>query len=523
MTNVKLTFDGREFPLSTEIVTLGRTPDNAVSFPDDPNVSRHHAEIEFRGGDYCLIDLGSSNGTTVNGQKLTGEIYLKPGDVILLGGTSRIEFGLAAGETGDDVSNEAEVESIPSTARIPDASGPVVAQAGDTSTSGGSKTMLIVAGTIVCIAVLFVVVAAALYFFTGRSGSRAGGGFGGLFGSSCDAKATITKPEPGDTISAPTEIEIDVVDGECVSKAVFTIDGVEFATSEAPFSATIDPKEFPDLSDGVDHNLVVMLIDETGAPIGEDASVTLALETRAVTKPAETQTTQANTGPVVPSQGNAKQVSLIKVQEMTKRVVQQFAGKNAYDVSNKQFLTEVQKRTAEFAQEGYYERAGRYRDAINVAFVREQNLDAPLGFLLAMSRSKFDPAKQGGDEGLWRMNAAFVTSHAYNGQCGSESLSDPSQNCASKAAALYMKAIVFGVFDGDPVYSAAVFGKSPQEAGAWKATLPAKRSDIWNTIKGPQEREQVLRFFAAAIVAENPQDFGLKKDRPLSELYRLAM
>ena len=86
-----------------------------------------------------------------------------------------------------------------------------------------------------------------------------------------------------------------------------------------------------------------------------------------------------------------------------------------------------------------------------------------------------------------------------------------------------MKALVYGVFDGDPVYSAAAFGKSPQEAAAWKASLPANRSDIWNVIKSAPEREQLIRFFAAGIVAENPARFGLKKDRQLDELYKVTM
>jgi hypothetical protein len=192
-------------------------------------------------------------------------------------------------------------------------------------------------------------------------------------------------------------------------------------------------------------------------------------------------------------------------------------------VSNKQFLQEVQKRTGEYAQEGYFDRAAVYRDAINVAYVREQNLDAPLGFVLAMSRSKFNPARQGDGEGLWQMSNAFVTANAYNGLCGTETLSDASQNCAAKASSLYMKAIVWGVFDGDAIYSAAAFGKSPQDAGIWKASLPQNRTDLWNVIRTPQEREQLVRFFAAGIVAENPQKFGLKRDRPLSELYRVVM
>ena len=86
-----------------------------------------------------------------------------------------------------------------------------------------------------------------------------------------------------------------------------------------------------------------------------------------------------------------------------------------------------------------------------------------------------------------------------------------------------MKSMVFGVFEGDVIYAAAAFGKSPQDAGAWKATLPANRMDLWASIRTPAEREALVRFFAAGIVAENPQKFGLKRDRPLSELYRLAM
>jgi len=54
-------------------------------------------------------------------------------------------------------------------------------------------------------------------------------------------------------------------------------------------------------------------------------------------------------------------------------------------------------------------------------------------------------------------------------------------------------------------------------------SLPADRSDFWKVIKDAKEREQVVRFFAAGAVAENPQKFGLKKDRPISELYRTLM
>ena len=204
---------------------------------------------------------------------------------------------------------------------------------------------------------------------------------------------------------------------------------------------------------------------------------------------------------------------------MSQRLVKQFSGNFAYNVSNKDFLKEVQKRTAEYAQEGYYERASQYRDAIRVPFVREQNMAQPLGFYLAMSRSKFDPKKQGSDEGLFRMTNEFVTANAYNGACGTENLSTPSQECAGKAAAAYMKAIIENAFGGDVIYGIAAFGKSPADAAVWKAAMPANRSDIWNVIKTAPEREQLVRFFAAGIVLENPQKFGLKKDQPISQLF----
>src|SRR3982751_4524261 len=111
MAGVKLKFDGREVELSEGVTTLGRTTDNAVAFPDDANVSRQHAEIEARDGGYYVIDLGSSNGTTVNGEKLTGEKYLSPGDVILLGGSSRIEFESANGSEPEKDEPKAEPEA----------------------------------------------------------------------------------------------------------------------------------------------------------------------------------------------------------------------------------------------------------------------------------------------------------------------------------------------------------------------------------------------------------------------------
>ncbi len=493
MPEAKLRTGEREFEIGEGVTTLGRTEDNHVSFCEDSNISRNHAEIELRGNAFWLTDLGSSNGTAVNGIPIVGETLLNHGDYIILGNSSTIVFELNKDENADEEAEAEPAENL---------------QAQETSAAAAGNNRLLMVGATAGLAVALAAGAGAFYFTSS---------------SSCAATAVIVKPEPGDTITAATEIEVDSNNTGCVAKAIFTIDGVEFAaTNETPFTATIDPKDHPDLADGLDHNLSIVLIDEDGNKIFQPAPVLLAFETREIKSPVNTQVPQ-NTNENAQKQPAGKQPSLADVQAMSKRLLKQFSGNFAYNVSNKDFVKEVQKRTAEYAQEGYFDRAAQYRDAINVAFVREQNLDAPFGFMLAMSRSKFNAEKQGNEEGLFRMTNEFVTVNAYNGLCGTETISDKAQNCAAKAAALYMKSIVFGVFDGDIIYSAAAFGKSPQDAGIWKSTLPENRSDIWNTIKTPAEREQLIRFFAAGIVAENPQEFGLKKDRPLSELYRLAM
>jgi hypothetical protein len=379
----------------------------------------------------------------------------------------------------------------------------------DAAQTGGSGKLLLIAGVICCVAILFVAAAGAVYYFSGAS--------------QCSATAAFINPEQGETIDTPTDIEIDVKNGNCLVGVVYTVDGKPFARSEErPYSATIDPRNFPDLADGVDHVLGVILIDRDGNQIPQSSDLRVAFETRRLTRPE--QDPVIATGPQQPqSRPEQKELSLIELQQMVNAIASRFSGGRQYNVSNQQFLLEVRKRTSDYAKPGYFEKASKYRDAINVAFAREQNLDASLGYLLAMSRSRFEPAKQGSLEGLWQMSTDFVASNGYNGLCGSENLSDPSQNCAAKASALYMKAIVLGVFEGDMVYSVAAFGKSPQDAGTWKAALPADRADVWSSIKTVPEREQLVRFFAASVVAENPQKFGLSTDRPLSELYRLTL
>ncbi|MGH9277762.1 MAG: FHA domain-containing protein [Acidimicrobiales bacterium] len=88
------------FPLDRDRITIGRGEGNDVALAGDRLVSNVHAVIESYGASYALRDLGSSNGTFVNGQSVVGERVLRPGDEIRMGGTQLLFRGAAAG-TGE--------------------------------------------------------------------------------------------------------------------------------------------------------------------------------------------------------------------------------------------------------------------------------------------------------------------------------------------------------------------------------------------------------------------------------------
>jgi len=80
---------GDRVPLGEETITVGRTPESTIVLAD-PNVSRQHAEIRPRGATYLVVDLGSTNGTRVNGIRVD-QHELIDGDELVFGNT-RMRF-----------------------------------------------------------------------------------------------------------------------------------------------------------------------------------------------------------------------------------------------------------------------------------------------------------------------------------------------------------------------------------------------------------------------------------------------
>jgi hypothetical protein len=79
--------EGDEIALDSSPITIGRGPTNDVPLPEDEYASTRHARIEPRRDGIWVEDIGSTNGTFVNGIRLTRERRLAPGDVLRVGET----------------------------------------------------------------------------------------------------------------------------------------------------------------------------------------------------------------------------------------------------------------------------------------------------------------------------------------------------------------------------------------------------------------------------------------------------
>jgi serine phosphatase RsbU (regulator of sigma subunit)/pSer/pThr/pTyr-binding forkhead associated (FHA) protein len=87
------------FPLVKERVTIGRSRENDIFLPDQW-LSRHHAEIRRASEGFSLKDMGSKNGTLLNGARIAGEERLRPGDIITLG-EHTLTFKASAEDEGE--------------------------------------------------------------------------------------------------------------------------------------------------------------------------------------------------------------------------------------------------------------------------------------------------------------------------------------------------------------------------------------------------------------------------------------
>src|SRR5512141_3082585 len=96
------------FELDADTYTIGREAGNEIVI-EDPQVSRRHATLTQQGASYVLEDIGSTNGTYVNGKRVTAPVLLSDGDMVGLADTVvlAVEAPLMAGQEATVVSDAA--------------------------------------------------------------------------------------------------------------------------------------------------------------------------------------------------------------------------------------------------------------------------------------------------------------------------------------------------------------------------------------------------------------------------------
>ncbi|HVF28361.1 MAG TPA: FHA domain-containing protein [Pyrinomonadaceae bacterium] len=193
--------EAHKLDVSGALVSIGRKSDNTLCLASDSNVSKYHAVIESRGGEFWLSDLGSSNGTTVNDTAVKAERQLADGDLICFGGTSTIEFRLPPAEEQQTSAAPAAAVSLQSSSTA--ASADVAAASAVTPSSPppaqkpGSTLPLIIAAVVLGGLVVTGVLVAVLYG-TGVLGGKSG--------------ASAATPTP--TIAQSSEDEEETADSE---------------------------------------------------------------------------------------------------------------------------------------------------------------------------------------------------------------------------------------------------------------------------------------------------------------------
>jgi pSer/pThr/pTyr-binding forkhead associated (FHA) protein len=140
---------GVTFPLEGDQLTIGRDASNGVAI-NDAEVSRKHSRLSFQGGKYVVEDLGSTNGTFVNGQRLSGPVVLKPGDVVSLGEQIVLMYDAMNSDPGATMAaprRAARVEPPPAPSYAPAPSYSAPASGG--LAKKGNTTPILIAGGVV--------------------------------------------------------------------------------------------------------------------------------------------------------------------------------------------------------------------------------------------------------------------------------------------------------------------------------------------------------------------------------------
>lgn len=528
---------------SGESVThIGSALDNTVCLEPDAGIERYHAVVERRGGDYWLTNLSTRQGTKVNDQPVAGERQLADGDRITLGAACLIEFYRAEASTqparsydapsasGSRLGSEAgyavsSATMTASSAVSPNISSTNAARGASThpvagspppseATGGGiSPGVKVVAASALVAAVLVTATAAVLF---------------NPFGGGCRPSARIMTPLNGAVVHLATTIRVETDEAQCIRRVSYELDGREVAaSSNAPYEAALDPKRLAGFAAG-NHVLTATIVTTDGDAIRQSGEVYIALGG------AEGKHGVAGTPPPTPTPDDVapenthstSEVAATDVQAMAERLASQISGKSGY-VFEREMTARIRALTNDYASSRVAARAANHRRVVVKSF-GDQDVKPLLGFVLAMSRSKFDETTGAEGSGIWRVPPVVARNYSSADEASADAAtaSARQQQRSAEIAAAYMKYLL-GVFGTDNFdLAVACYGDPSEEAGALKQrlmTVPAAEwRNFWRLFQRglikPEQAERVFRFYAAGIVGENPQRFGVAGDPTLSSL-----
>jgi len=176
---------GKIYPLEAPEIIIGRDASNSVAI-NDGEISRKHAKLSLHGSAYVIQDLGSTNGSFVNGQRITGTQVLNPGDIVSFGENIVLLYEAALDPNATVISTAQSPKTIapvrrpaPAPAQAPAAapvySGQVpagpVPMAAAPAKKGGSKAVIIIIVLIV-LCLILACIAAFFWVDADKSGAR---------------------------------------------------------------------------------------------------------------------------------------------------------------------------------------------------------------------------------------------------------------------------------------------------------------------------------------------------------------
>jgi hypothetical protein len=315
-------------------------------------------------------------------------------------------------------------------------------------------------------------------------------------GNECGS-VKIAGPLSGATIGSSVKVTVEAEQPPCISSVSYSLAGVQFAKPETGiFETVLDPialkEKLPDLVDG-EYDLTITVETNTGRTEAIADSVKLKIEF----PDAEAE------------------LPLEKIREMSEKLATRINQRGEIFVFADEFLDQIRSATRSFRTDlfiGAEDLGADIRRTSNSVGIPSQ-----LMFLLAASRSRFS-MDQATNQDLAGCGVdpdgtgAFKVPRSIMNQFGVKAAVD--QETITQVAARHLKELIQGQRD-DFLYAIACFGEPSARIGEiFLRNDPQIRRNFYQLVERgeirPEESKRVVCFFAAGIVAENPEKFGVK-------------